>query len=77
MRNRYLLCMLLTILMLYYALPHLSFSLENKQGIFSLAWLGLSLLVFAGNLSAWLYTPKKYRANQKIAETTRKRARSN
>ncbi|MGE8206324.1 hypothetical protein ACQKP0_17590 [Heyndrickxia sp. NPDC080065] len=75
MKNRYLLCLLLTILMLYYAIPHLSFNFQSKEGIFSFTWLGFSLLVFAGNLSAWLFTPKKYYANQN-REKQRKRIRS-
>lgn len=76
MKNRYLLCILLTVLLLYYALPYLSLNFQTSEGIFSLAWLGFALLVFAGNLSAWLYAPKRYRSNQNQKKQVRKRVRS-
>ncbi|QQZ10617.1 hypothetical protein [Heyndrickxia vini] len=76
MKNRYLLCILLTALMLYYALPNLAFSIQDEAGIFSIAWLGLALLVFAGNLTAWLYAPKKQRANKNAVKPLQKRMKS-
>ncbi|MBL5864871.1 hypothetical protein [Heyndrickxia sporothermodurans] len=76
MKNRYLLCILLTALMLYYALPHLAFSVQHEAGIFSIAWLGLALLVFAGNLTAWLFAPKKQRANKNVDKPLPKRVKS-
>jgi hypothetical protein len=59
-KNRYLLYLLLCGLMFYIAMPELSFSAGGKEALFAGAWLFLALLVFAGNLAAFLYTPKKY-----------------
>jgi hypothetical protein len=44
--------------MLYFAVPRLSIGAEGLEGIFALAWLGLALMVIAGNLTALLYTPR-------------------
>lgn len=62
--------------MLYYALPYLTFTFQTKGGIFSIAWLALALLVFAGNLSAWLYAPKKIRSSINKGNQTKQRQRS-
>ncbi|RSD27711.1 hypothetical protein [Mesobacillus subterraneus] len=59
-KNRYLLYLLLCGLMLYIGMPELSFQAGGKEALFAGAWLFLALLVFAGNLAAFLYTPKKY-----------------
>ncbi|CAM3756326.1 hypothetical protein [Mesobacillus zeae] len=58
-KNRYLLCFLLCGLMLYYALPRLSFTALGPERLFTWAWLLLAMLTAAGNLSAFLYTPRK------------------
>lgn len=57
--NRYLLCLLLTGLMLYVAVPRLAITADGAQGIFSIVWLTFALFVAAGNLTALLYAPKK------------------
>ncbi|MBT2754460.1 hypothetical protein J7E71_00700 [Mesobacillus foraminis] len=62
-KNRYLLYLLLCGLMLYYALPRISIGIHGPEGLFASAWLLFALFVIAGNLSAFLYTPKK----QKLA----------
>ncbi|WP_404329528.1 hypothetical protein [Mesobacillus maritimus] len=64
-KNRYLLCLLLCGVMLYYALPRISFDTIGLESLFAGAWLIFALFVIAGNLSAFLYTPKK----QKVART--------
>ncbi|WLR56083.1 hypothetical protein LC048_03740 [Mesobacillus subterraneus] len=58
-KNRYLLYLLLCGVMLYIALPELNFQIGGKEALFAGSWLFLALLVFAGNLGAFLYTPKK------------------
>ncbi|MCM3572184.1 MULTISPECIES: hypothetical protein [Mesobacillus] len=58
-KNRYLLYLLLCGMMLYIGMPELNFQLGGKEALFAGSWLFLALLVFAGNLAAFLYTPKK------------------
>ncbi|MEH7176487.1 hypothetical protein [Neobacillus vireti] len=57
-KNRYILCLLLCGLMIYFAVPRLSVGAEGLGGIFALAWLAFALIVMAGNLTALLYSPK-------------------
>ncbi|KON90236.1 hypothetical protein AF332_08090 [Sporosarcina globispora] len=58
-KNRYLLCLLLCGLMLYYAAPRMGVFNGGTEGIFAISWLALALFVIAGNLTALLYAPKK------------------
>ena len=58
-KNRYLLYLLLCGVMLYIAMPELNFQVGGKEALFAGSWLFLALLVFAGNLAAFLYTPKR------------------
>lgn len=76
-KNRYLLCLLICGMMLYYAVPNLSVSTEGAAGVFAISWLALALIVIAGNLSAILYAPKRAKVNvaQKI-NRNRKQLRS-
>jgi hypothetical protein len=67
-KNRYVLCLLLCGWMIYFALPRLAFFSEGEVGVFALAWLGLALMVIAGNLSALLYNSKQ---RKKIIQPTR------
>jgi hypothetical protein len=71
-KNRYLLCILLAALMLYFAVPRLSVTAEGTQRIFSIAWLGFALMVIAGNLTALLYTPKKRISKQQYGQLKKK-----
>jgi hypothetical protein len=64
-KNRYLLCILLCGVLLYYGMPRLSPFSEGAEGIFSIAWLTFALMVVAGNLTALLYTPKKSKGTKK------------
>lgn len=59
MKNKTMLSLLLCGLMLYYAVPRLAVGVHSAQGIFSLSWLFLALLVAGGNLSSLLYKSKK------------------
>ncbi|MED4224162.1 hypothetical protein [Neobacillus cucumis] len=60
-KNRYLLCLLLAGMLLYFAVPRLTINVDGAQGIFSLTWLAFALMVIAGNLTGLLYSPKKTR----------------
>ncbi|MBT2689346.1 hypothetical protein J7I93_14225 [Bacillus sp. ISL-47] len=77
-KNRYLLCLLLCGLMLYYAAPRLGVFNGGTEGIFSISWLALALFVIAGNLTALLYAPKKTKTTQKHTRKimAKKRVRS-
>jgi hypothetical protein len=70
MKQRYLLCLLLCGLMLYYALPRLVFHPSEIEGVFSMMWLLLAFLAAAGNLAALLFLPDKQRMK---AENLRKK----
>ncbi|PLT31166.1 hypothetical protein [Peribacillus deserti] len=59
MKQRYLLCLLLCGVMLYYQVPRLDLNGDGLAGIYSGMWLLLALFVAAGNLSGILYSPKK------------------
>ena len=58
-KNKYLLYLLLCGVMLYIAMPELNLTSGGTDELFAGSWLFLALLVFAGNLAAFLYTPKK------------------
>ncbi|MGG5254788.1 hypothetical protein ACQYAD_15240 [Neobacillus sp. SM06] len=76
-RNRYLLCLLASFFLLYYAVPRLSVTAEGPQGVFALAWLVLALFVIAGNLTGLLYHPKRpAKAGRPQSERFRKKTRS-
>lgn len=73
-KNRYLLYLLLCGLMLYYALPRISIGIKGPESVFGVSWLLLALFAAAGNLSAFLYTPKKQKPAGAKAEGTPKRS---
>ncbi|MGM0777365.1 MAG: hypothetical protein ACQEXE_12425 [Bacillota bacterium] len=77
-KNRYLLCLLLCGLLLYYAAPRMGVFNGGTEGIFAISWLALALFVIAGNLTALLYAPKRAAVSgkqvRKLAD--RKRAHS-
>lgn len=58
-KNRYLLCLLVCGLLLYYALPRLNVFASGAEGLFSIMWLFLAVCVVAGNLSGVLFTEKR------------------
>jgi hypothetical protein len=74
-KNRYLLCLLLCGILLYYGAPRLSIHADGAQGIFSLAWLSFALIVIAGNLTGLLYSPKR-QGKKHHSERLRKKSRS-
>lgn len=74
-KNRFILCLLLCGLMLYYAVPRLSVTGGGLEQIFSIAWLSFMLIAIAGNLTALLYSPKKAKRLQERASVKRKKKR--
>ena len=75
-KNRYLLCLLLSGLLLYYAVPQLIVSSPGVEGVFAYAWLGFALMVIAGNLTGLLYTPKRQGKQQSRVNKARKHVKS-
>jgi hypothetical protein len=75
-KNRYLLCLLLCGLMLYFAVPRLSIFAAGAEGIFAIVWLSFALVVIAGNLTALLYSPKKRTGSSRQMMQMRKKSRS-
>ena len=74
-KNRYLLYLLLCGVMLYYAIPRIPLESSGVDGVFAISWLALALLVIAGNLSAFLYTPKRQGNVGGESENKRKKIR--
>jgi hypothetical protein len=72
-KNRYLLCILLCGVLLYYGMPRLSPLSDGVEGIFSITWLAFALMVVAGNLTALLYTPKKPRTAKRSYSKVQKK----
>ncbi|MCM2589587.1 hypothetical protein Q0N12_15900 [Rossellomorea marisflavi] len=70
-KQRYVLCLLMTGVLLYYAVPRLSIFAEGLEGWFSLSWLILAMFVLAGNFAAVLYSPKKGKKGTKQPERKR------
>jgi hypothetical protein len=73
-KNKYLLYLLLCGVMIYIAMPRLNLTFGGADALFAGSWLFLALLVFAGNLAAFLYTPKKHqRINRTKLDNKQKR----
>ena len=65
-KNRYIICLLVSGMLLYYAVPRLSVSSAGVEGIFAIAWLLFALMVIAGNLTGLLYTPEVKGSNRLV-----------
>jgi hypothetical protein len=65
MKQRLFLCLLLCGVLLYYAVPRLSFEAGGAQSIFAASWLIFALFAIAGNLTGMLYSPKKRKLSEK------------
>jgi hypothetical protein len=74
MKQRLLLCLLLTGVMLYYAIPRLTLESGDIQSVFAGMWLLLAIFAAAGNLSGILYSPWKQK-RKKNAESKQVRKR--
>lgn len=57
MKNRYLICLLVTAVMLYFALPELNPMEAGLKGVFAISWIAFAIIVVAGNFSAFLFSP--------------------
>lgn len=75
-KNRYLICLLVSGVLLYYAVPRLSIYSAGTEGYFAIIWLLFALMVIAGNLTGLLYTPKKRKQQQLDVSKGRKRVKS-
>jgi hypothetical protein len=64
-KNRYLLCILLCGVLLYYGVPRLAPYDAGIAGVFSVTWLAFAIFVLAGNLTALLYAPKAKQQNSR------------
>ncbi|WP_409251621.1 hypothetical protein V1502_15990 [Bacillus sp. SCS-153A] len=64
-KQRYLICLLLAGMMLYYAVPRMDVFADGLQGAFALSWLAFAAIVIAGNLSGMLFAPRHARAHGK------------
>ncbi|WP_409270904.1 hypothetical protein V1499_16205 [Neobacillus sp. SCS-31] len=53
-KNRYMLCFLLAIFLIYYGGPRLPLDFVSTDGIFTVSWTVLALLVVGGNLAGAL-----------------------
>jgi hypothetical protein len=59
MRNRLVLCLLISAVLMYYAIPRLTIHFSGLDGFFALSWFILAFFVIGGNLASILYMKKK------------------
>ena len=71
--NRYLLCILLCGVLLYYGVPRLAPYDAGISGVFSITWLAFAIFVLAGNLTALLYAPKGKQGSKKTLQQLQKK----
>lgn len=64
--NRYLLCLLLCCLMIYYAAPRLQMVTGDIEGLFFTSWFLFAFLVIAGNLSALFLSAKQRKMESNV-----------
>ncbi|MFC7782882.1 hypothetical protein ACFQWC_00125 [Rossellomorea sp. GCM10028870] len=76
MKQRYILCLLVTGALIYYGAPRMSIFAEGLQGTFAISWLVLATFVVAGNLAALLYTPKGTSKGKKLKSKPVRKVRS-
>ncbi len=65
MKNRLLLCLLISSAIIYIAVPSLSFTTDTLHGVYSLVWISFGIIVIGGNLVGLLYLPKN-KSSQKV-----------
>ncbi|ALC89680.1 hypothetical protein AM500_07805 [Bacillus sp. FJAT-18017] len=70
-KNRLLICLLLAVLMIYYAGPRLSLDFSSEAGAFTAAWSTAALLVISGNMAGLVRKSKKQ--DKGALQTSRKR----
>lgn len=69
MTQRLLLCTLVSLALIYVAVPRLPIGADGLAGVFSLMWLCFALIVFGGNLTGLLYS-KKQQTNKQFRPIT-------
>ncbi|WP_216828925.1 hypothetical protein [Alkalihalobacterium elongatum] len=62
MKQRLLLCLLLALALIYFAVPRIPLGDPGLGGLFAIAWLTFALIVVGGNLVGLLYNKKKQKA---------------
>ncbi|MGM0843959.1 MAG: hypothetical protein ACQEUT_03195 [Bacillota bacterium] len=67
-KQRYLICLLLAGMMLYYAVPRLDVFAEGLSGWFSISWLVFAAIVIAGNLTGMLFAPRRTKVQEKVVK---------
>jgi hypothetical protein len=78
LKNRTLLSVLITMVLLYYGLPQLSMTGGNLEVAFSIGWICFAIIVIGGNLAEYLYQSarkKKVVKKQLIVEPSREKQR--
>ncbi|WP_053367380.1 hypothetical protein [Bacillus sp. FJAT-27245] len=75
-KNRYMLCFLLAIFLIYYAGPRLPLDFASSEGLFTASWTVLALLVVGGNIAGALKASGPGRGKSASMEALRRRARS-
>jgi hypothetical protein len=75
-KNRYIVCLLASGMLLYYAVPRLSVSSAGAEGYFAIAWLSFALMVMAGNLTGLLYTPNHKKKKQPVGSKGKRGSKS-
>ena len=75
-KNRYIVCLLASGMLLYYAVPRLSVSSAGAEGYFAIAWLLFALMVISGNLIGLLYTPNHKKKKQPVGYRGKKGIKS-
>lgn len=76
MRQRLLLCILLTLALAYFAIPRLPIVEEGLGQLFSAMWLLFAFVVIGGNLSSLLYFNKREVSTQFIENRQKVRKKS-
>ncbi|MGR3765342.1 hypothetical protein [Rossellomorea sp. NS-SX7] len=74
-KQRYILCLLLTGALLYYAAPRLSIEAGGLEGAFAIGWIVLATFVIAGNLAGLLFSPAKASKGIKGKAVTQRKKR--
>lgn len=75
MNQRYILSILCALIMLYYAIPRLSFESVGLPKYFSIIWLLFALMAIGGNLGALLYSERKQKVVVDLSKNEHKRMR--
>lgn len=76
MKQRWLLSILSSMALLYYALPRLPLEGSGLPYYFSLLWLAFALLAIGGNLAAVLYAESKQKSVLDLTKDEHERERS-